>query len=120
MAKGLSLDEFKNALSSDAIVENDKLKKELHNLKNDTSKQIKELTEENKQYKDQCRALGNRCYVFTQGAMCLNCNIEACEYLPTCNDIMAAVEYMTKNNMPRNEETRDRVNNFMMRRKAKQ
>lgn len=119
MAKGLSLDEFKNALSSDATMENEKLKKELHKLKSDTSKQIEELTEENKQYKNQVRALGNRCYVFTQGTMCLNCNVETCEHLPNCNDIMAAVEYMTKNNMPRNEETRDRVNNFLMRRNTK-
>lgn len=117
MAKGLSLDEFKNALSSDATMENEKLKKELHKLKNDTSMQIKELTEERNELKDQCRALGNRCYVFTQGTMCLNCNVGACEHMPSCSDMMAAIEYMTKNNIPRNDETRDRVNNFIMRRK---
>ena len=119
MARGLSLDEFKNAISSDATMENEKLKKELIKLKSNTSKQIEGLTEDNKLYKDQCRALGNRCYVFTQGTMCLNCNVEACEHMPSCSDIMAAVEYMTKNNMPRNDETRDKVNNFLMRRKAK-
>ena len=118
MAKGLSLDEFKNALSSDATMENETLKKELHKLKNESSKQIEELTKERNQLKNQCRALGNRCFVFTQGSMCLNCNVEACEHMPSCSDIMAAVEYMTKNNMPRNDETRERVNNFIMRRQS--
>lgn len=119
MAKGMSLDEFKNALSSDATTENGKLKKELSTLRKSTSEQINNLTEERDTYKDQCRALGNRCYVFTQGTMCLNCSVEACEHMPTSDDIMAAVEYMTKNKMPRNDETREKVNNFLMRRNSR-
>lgn len=119
MARGMNLDEFKNALSSDATEENEKLKKELSLLKESTSEHISELTEERDTYKDQCRALGNRCYVFTQGTMCLNCNVEACEHMPTSEDIMAAVDYMTKNKMPRNDETREKVNNFLMRRNSR-
>ncbi|WP_455717799.1 hypothetical protein [Anaerosporobacter sp.] len=118
MARGMNLDEFRSALSSDATMENEGLKKELSELKESTSKQIKELTEDRDTYKDQCRALGNRCYVFTQGNMCLNCSVEACEHLPSASDIMAAIEYMTKNKMPRNEDTRDNMNNFIMRRSS--
>jgi hypothetical protein len=119
MAKGMNLDEFRNALSSDATIENETLQKEIRQLRDITSEQIKELTEEKETYKDQCRALGNRCFMFTQGSMCLNCNIESCEHLPSREDVMAAVEYMIKNNMPRNEETRERVDNFLLRRKSK-
>ena len=119
MAKGMNLDEFKNALSSDATVENERLKNELSVLKKSTTKQIEELTDERDTYKDQCRALGNRCFVFTQGNMCLNCNVEACEHLPSTSDIMAAIEYMTDNKMPCNAETREKMSNFVLRRSTR-
>lgn len=117
MAKGMSLDEFKIAISSDASIENVRLKKEIDLLKFSTSKKIKELTEERDQYKDWCKALGNRCFVYTGGGMCLNCGVDACPHMPNENDIMEAVNYMIKNNMPRTEETRERVNNFIKRKK---
>ena len=43
MAKGMSLDEFKDALASDARVENEKLKKDIKHLKETTSKQIYQM-----------------------------------------------------------------------------
>ena len=50
MAKGMSLEEFKVALSSDATVENEKLKTELQELKKKSEAEITELKEKSEQY----------------------------------------------------------------------
>lgn len=113
MAKGMSLEEFRSALSSDATVENEKLKQELESLKVNSSKQIEEITEENEQYKSWCKELGNRCFVFTQGVMCLQCSVKCCEHAFSPEDMNAAVHYMTKNKLPRTEETYEKVWKFL-------
>lgn len=113
--KGLSLDEFKEALSSDARDENEKLKEELKKLKKESSEQIKSLQEDVENYKKQCTALANRCHVFTQGLMCLNCQIDAelCEYAFTESELEMAANYMVNNKMPRTEETRAKMTKFL-------
>lgn len=117
MAKGMSLEEFRNALSSDATLENEKLKAELDSIRKKSKRQIDELTEEVNKYKEWCRALGNRCFVFTHGAMCLNCGVESCEHAFSQDDIMEAVNYMTKNRMPRTEDTYKKVMDFLDKRR---
>lgn len=119
MAKGMSLEEFRNALSCDATVENENLKAELDSIRKKSKKQIDELTEEVDKYKEWCRALGNRCFVFTHGVMCLNCGVESCEHAFSPDDIMAAVNYMTKNHMPRTEDTYKKVTDFLDKRKKR-
>ena len=49
MSKGMNLKEFREALSSEATIENDRLKNELENLKDSFYLKIKEL-EENTPY----------------------------------------------------------------------
>lgn len=52
MAKGMSLEEFRDALSSDATIENDRLKMELSQLRESNSKKIEDLENEIEQYKE--------------------------------------------------------------------
>lgn len=106
MAKGMNMEEFRKALSSDAREENEKLKKELEELKASSSKEIQELKEELELHKKWCTNLSNRCYVLTKGSMCIYCQIEACKYYKEFHmklDIMA--EYMDKHKLPMNEKS---------------
>ena len=117
MARGMSLDEFKEALSSEARDENEKLKKELEELKAESSKKIAELEEEILDLKKQCNSLGNRCFVTTKGLICMNCNVTQCKYAFTGEDYSAAAEYMTKHRMHRNAETAEQMYEFMRKRR---
>lgn len=65
MAKGMSLEEFRNALSSDATVENENLKSELDKLKRGSSDEIEKLYNDLEQYKEWHKQLCNRCFVQT-------------------------------------------------------
>lgn len=114
MARGMSLDEFRDALSSDARVENEKLKADIDKLKKESSDKIKELEEELDKYKRFTRVLGNRCFVFTEGLLCLNCQVEGCDHDFTEKELDEAVRYMEKNKMPLTDDTRKRVNDFLM------
>lgn len=76
----MDLNEFKEAMSSDAVKENERLKKELQELKEQHSKEIKDLSEKLKGYQDDCRALSNRCWAMTGFAsgtdfMCYHCEL---------------------------------------------
>lgn len=113
MAKGMSLEEFRSALSSDATVENERLKRELNDLRIKSEKQIKELSEERDQYKKWCQALGNRCFVHTGSMFCLMCEVECCKHAFSQEDLDAASNYMIKNNLPRTPETYEKVSKFL-------
>lgn len=118
MAKGMSLEEFRDALSSDATIENDRLKIELSELKKSTSKKIKDLENEIEQYKEWHRQLCNRCFVQTRGIICISCGIE-CEHGYTYDDLEAASRYMRKNKLLRTPETYQKVNDFLRQRREK-
>ena len=109
MAKGMSLEEFKAALSSDATIENEKLKTELQELKKKSEAEITELKEKSEQYEQLVR----RCFVQTRGVMCMNCGVECCDYALTWEDWEAIISYMQKNKMPRTPETHEKVIKFM-------
>lgn len=113
MSKGMSLDEFKNALASDATIENEKLKEELETTKSKADEKIKDLENELTEYKEWCRQLSNRCYAQTGGALCMSCGIHCCDHAFTEADYEAAVKYMTRNKMPRNTDTYVKVAQFM-------
>ena len=53
MAKGMGLEEFRSALSSDATIENERLKTELEELRKSSSSKIKDLQSDLEQYKVQ-------------------------------------------------------------------
>lgn len=113
MAKGMNLDEFRTALSSEATVENETLKAELKKLREESSKTIANLKEEAEEYKQMCIALGNRCYIYTDGILCLNCNVDCCPHAYSQSDIAAAVKFMNKNKLPRTDETYRKVITFL-------
>ena len=92
MSKGMSLDEFKNALASDATIENEKLKEELKSSKDKADEKIKDLENELAEYKEWCRQLSNRCYAQTGGALCMSCGIHCCDHAFTEADYEAAVK----------------------------
>lgn len=115
MAKGMNMDEFRNALASEARDENETLKKELKREREKSSKEIQELREELNKYKDCVRVLANRCFVHTKGLMCLYCdlNSDACKYLYTQNEMDEAVDYMDKNHIKRTEENKEKMHEFL-------
>lgn len=84
MGRGMSLEEFRNALSSDATVENEKLKTELKDLKEKLEAEIAELKGKSEQYEQWCKQLGRRCFVQTCGTMCVSCGVTCCDYALTC------------------------------------
>lgn len=113
MAKGMNLEEFRNALSSDATIENEKLKTELKELKEKSAAEIKMLKEKANQYEQWCRQLGNRCFVQTGGAMCISCDVGCCNHALTWQDWEAITKYMRENKLPRTTETYEKVVKFM-------
>lgn len=118
MSKGMSLEEFRDALSSDATIENDRLKMELSELRESDSKKIEDLENEIEQYKKWHRQLCNRCFVQTRGMLCISCKIE-CEHGYTWGDLEAASHYMRRNKLPRTPETYQKVNDFLWQRRNK-
>lgn len=115
----MNLEEFREALSSEATIENDRLKNELENLKDSFYLKIKELEEEISNYKTSCDALSNRCYVYTRGMLCLSCEISSCEYFYNGDEMLKAARYMEKNHMPRTLDTYEKVNEFLMKTRKK-
>lgn len=119
MGKGMSLEEFRTALSSDATIENEKLKAELKEQKEKFEEEIEKLKNENEQYEQWCKQLGNRCFVQTGGAICMSCDVRCCKYAFTEEDRDAGVRYMLKNKLPRTAETYEKVMKFMCERRSK-
>lgn len=121
MGRGMDLSQFKEALSSEATVENENLKKELETLKEESSEKIKDLEEELEYVKKQRAHLSNRCYVLTKGMMCLNCNISYpdCKYALTYEDEEAIGRFIRKNHLNRNSVTDHmKVVEFIQKRRA--
>lgn len=118
MAKGMSLEEFRIALSSDATIENEHLKVELEELRKCSSGKIEELQNDLELYKEWHKQLCNRCFAQTQGRLCISCDIE-CEHAYTYDDFEAVTRYMKKNNLQRTPETYEKVNNFLRKRREK-
>lgn len=122
MGRGMDLSQFREALSSEATLENESLKKELETLKKESSEKIKELEEELDEVKKQRTFLSNRCYVLTKGMMCLNCNISYpdCKYALTYEDEEAISRFIRKNNLSRHSVTDHiKVVEFLKKRRAK-
>ena len=80
----MNLDEFRMALSSDATIENEELKSELKDLREETEREIIELKNKNEKYEQWSKQLGRRSFVHTGGAMCMSCGIGCCDYMLKC------------------------------------
>ena len=114
MGKGMSFEDFKSALSSDATIENEKLKRLLNELKTKSETEIAELKEENEQYKKWCKSLGNRCFAQARGLLCISCNVECCDFFLTSEDWDMIQEYMNKNLLQRTPDTYEKISQFVV------
>lgn len=122
MGRGMDLSQFREALASDASIENESLKKELADLKTSSSEKIKELEEELEEVKKHRTFLSNRCYVLTKGMMCLNCNISYpdCKYAITAEDEEVMCHFIRKNKINKDDYNDYlKVIEFLQRRRSK-
>ena len=98
----MNLDEFRKAMESDATVENERLKQDLA----DIEKRYRELSEKYRAriqtLNHDCRALANRCFALTHGAMCVFCELSdyRCKYAMSIDDKIKAAKKLM-------EETRN-------------
>ena len=93
----MNLDEFRKAMESDAIVENERLKRDLA----DVGKHYREMSEyymaRIQKLNSDCQALANRCFALTHGAMCVFCELSdyRCKYtMPIDDKVKAAKKLM--------------------------
>lgn len=113
MGKGMSMEEYREALSSEARIENEQLKKELSKLKERYLNEVQDLKNENTQLQSTVNALYNRCFVMTKGTLCAFCHFDDCEYTPTIDDLMKLDIYMKKHNIKRDEKGVKSIQNFL-------
>ena len=70
--KGMNLEQFKRALSSDATKRAETMEKTIKDLHTKIREKDAQLT----QRKEMCRVLFNRCFATSHGMMCLFCDQE--------------------------------------------
>lgn len=93
----MNLEEFRKALSSDAMEENTKLKKQLEDLQHNSQDIISRLKSENGVLKESCRALCDRCFTLTRGTICLFCGLDyPCSHRLSFEDQIAATIKLRK------------------------
>lgn len=97
----MNLDEFRKAMESDATVENERLKRDLA----DVEKSYREMSEKYRAriqtLNNDCRALANRCFALTHGAMCVFCELSNynCKHTMSIDDkIKTAKKLMEETN----------------------
>ena len=73
----MNLDELRQAMASDATVENKKLKTEIKNLRKKLEKEQEDHARDVESLRDDCRALANRCFALTKGSMCIFCELSS-------------------------------------------
>ena len=71
----MNLDEFRKAMESDATVENERLKRDLAEAERRYREMSEEYTDRIQRLNSDCRALANRCFALTHGAMCVFCEL---------------------------------------------
>ena len=71
----MNLDEFRKAMETDATVENERLKRDLAKVEELYHEMSEEYTDRIQRLNSDCRALTNRCFALTRGAMCIACQL---------------------------------------------
>ena len=71
----MNLDEFRKAMESDATVENERLKRDIADVEKRYHEMFAEYTDRIQRLNSDCRALSNRCFTLTHGAMCVFCEL---------------------------------------------
>lgn len=72
----MNLDEFREAMASDATKENEELKRELSSLKKKYRKDTEHLRNRCAAQLEDIKALANRCWALTRGTMCCFCRLD--------------------------------------------
>ena len=90
----MNLDEFRKAMESDATVENERLKRDLADVEKRYREMSEEYTDRIQRLNSDCRALSNRCFALTQGAMCVFCELSnyCCKYAISIDDKVKTVK----------------------------
>ncbi len=94
----MNLEDFRNAMASDATKENEQLKHEVSVLR-DQLRDSRNYCEELRQLmNDDCRLLADRCWVLTRGSMCVFCNLSMfdCPHEWSNDQIVEAAKKMRK------------------------
>lgn len=94
----MNLNELREAMASDATKENAELKKRLKSLRKKYDRDTRDLREEVKALREDCRALGNRCFVYTNGGLCMFCVLKsgACEHMMSFGEIVKEAEKLRR------------------------
>lgn len=71
----MNLDKFRKAMESDATVENERLKRDIADVEKRYHEMFAEYTDRIQRLNSDCRALANRCFALTRGAMCIACQL---------------------------------------------
>lgn len=90
----MNLNELRQAMASDATAENERLKRDLA----DVEKRYREMSEgylaRIQKLNSDCRALANRCFALTHGAMCVFCELSdySCKHAMSIDDKVKAAK----------------------------
>ena len=97
----MNLDEFRKAMESDATVENERLKRDLADVEKSYREMSEEYTDRIQRLNSDCRALANRCFALTHGAMCVFCELSDyhCKHAMSIDDkVKTAKKLMEETN----------------------
>ena len=100
----MNLDAFRKTMESDATVENERLKRDIADVEKRYHEMFAEYTDRIQRLNSDCRALSNRCFTLTHGAMCVFCELSdyRCKYaMPIDDKVKAAKKLMKESNNKR-------------------
>lgn len=96
----MNLDELRQAMASDATVENERLKRDLADVEKRYREMSEGYTDRIQKLNSDCRALANRCFALTHGAMCVFCELSDyhCKHTMSINDKVKTVKKLMEEN----------------------
>ena len=96
----MGVDEFRKAMGSDAAVENKRLKRDLADVEKRYREMSEEYTDRIQRLNSDCRALANRCFALTHGAMCVFCELSDyhCKHTMSINDKVKTAKKLMEEN----------------------
>lgn len=94
----MNLNELREAMASDATKENAELKQKLKKLQKRYERETSKLYERIEALTTDCRALGNRCFVYTRGGMCVFCNLHSgeCDHMMSFDETVKVAEKLRR------------------------
>ena len=71
----MNLSEFRDSMASDAIIENERLKRDIKDLEKKYDNMCNGYLGKIRNLNDDCRSLANRCFATSHGAICWACSL---------------------------------------------